>query len=125
MNSFFPGLFYFIPIFTIIIFAVVICGFIYVIVKGIKTSRYNNAQPVLSVWAKVVSRRTDVTNHSNNNDNMSSYSSSTSYYVTFEVESKDRMEFKVADEEFGMLAEGDTGKLTFQGTRYKGFERDQ
>ena len=25
--------------------------------------------------------------------------------------------------EYGMLAEGDRGRLTFQGTRYKGFER--
>jgi hypothetical protein len=33
------------------------------------------------------------------------------------------MEFGVRDTEYGMLAEGDTGKLTFQGTRYLGFER--
>jgi len=122
MNSFFPSLFYFIPIFMIVIFAIVVGGFIYVIVKGIKTTSYNNAQPVLIVWAKVVSKRTDVTNHSNNNIN--SYSSSTWYYITFQVESNDRMEFAVSGEEFGMLSEGDTGKLTFQGTRYEGFERE-
>jgi hypothetical protein len=39
------------------------------------------------------------------------------------VESGDRMEFEVPDTEFGMLAEGDTGKLSFRGTRYLGFER--
>ena len=48
---------------------------------------------------------------------------STSYYVTFEVESRDRMEFSVYGKEYGMLAEGDEGKLTFQGSRYLGFER--
>ena len=49
--------------------------------------------------------------------------SSTSYYVTFQVESGDRMELCVDGTEYGMLAEGDCGKLTFQGTRYLGFER--
>lgn len=50
-------------------------------------------------------------------------SSSTSYYVTFQVESGDRIEFLVAEMEYGMLAEGDEGKLTFQGKRFKGFDR--
>ena len=27
--------------------------------------------------------------------------------------------------EYGLLAEGDRGKLTFQGTRYLGFERQR
>lgn len=49
--------------------------------------------------------------------------SSTSYYVTFQVESGDRMELQVSGREYGMLAEGDIGKLTFQGTRYLSFER--
>ena len=49
--------------------------------------------------------------------------SSTSYYVTFQVESGDRMELPVSGREYGMLAEGDIGKLTFQGTRYLSFER--
>lgn len=48
---------------------------------------------------------------------------STSYFVTFQVESGDRMELHVAGHEYGMLIEGDRGKLTFQGTRYLGFER--
>lgn len=50
---------------------------------------------------------------------------STRYYVTFQVESGDRMEFSVTGLEYGMLAEGDIGKLTFQGTRYLSFERDR
>ncbi|NLB41750.1 MAG: DUF2500 domain-containing protein, partial [Clostridiales bacterium] len=34
-------------------------------------------------------------------------------------------EFKVSDTEYGMLAEDDMGKVTFQGTRYLGFERNR
>lgn len=52
-----------------------------------------------------------------------SHSTSTSYYVTFEVESGDRMELHVSGSEYGMLAEGDYGQLTFQGTRYLDFVR--
>lgn len=48
---------------------------------------------------------------------------STSCYAAFQVESGDRMEFHVGGAEYGMLAEGDAGKLTFQETRYLGFER--
>ena len=49
--------------------------------------------------------------------------SSTSYYVTFEVDSGDRIEFSMSGSEYGMLIEGDAGTLNFQGTRYLGFER--
>lgn len=31
--------------------------------------------------------------------------------------------FSMTGYEFGMLVEGDRGKLSFQGTRYLGFER--
>jgi len=43
--------------------------------------------------------------------------------VTFLVESGDRIELCVSGTEYGMLVEGDTGRLTFQGTRYLSFER--
>lgn len=33
------------------------------------------------------------------------------------------MELRVNGSEFGLLVEGDYGKLTFQRTRYLGFER--
>lgn len=48
---------------------------------------------------------------------------STDYFVTFEVESGERIEFKVSVTEYGILVEGDNGELAFQGTRYLGFTR--
>jgi len=39
------------------------------------------------------------------------------------VESGDRMELKVSRSEYGLLIVGDRGKVSFQGTRYLGFER--
>jgi len=106
-----------------IIFVLVIGGILFVVVRGIMQWSSNNQQPVLSVAAKVVSKRTDVRHHNHQHDNHQSFHSTTYYYVTFEVESGDRMEFAMGGNEFGMLAEGDYGKLTFQGTRYKGFDR--
>ena len=35
----------------------------------------------------------------------------------------DRLELRLPGREYGLLTEGDTGLLTFQGTRYLSFER--
>ena len=106
-----------------IVFIIVAGMIIFTIIKGVAQWGYNNTQPVLSVMAKVTGKRANTTHHGHNmNDNMHHHSS-TSYYVTFEVESGDRMELHVPAHEYGMLAENDFGKLTFQGTRYHGFER--
>ncbi len=112
------------PIVFIIIFVIVIGVFIKTAVKGATQYHKNNQSPVLTVDAAIVSKRTNVSTSMNHvDDSMMHSSSSTTYYVTFQVESGDRMEFVVNGSEFGMLAEGDTGKLTFQGTRYQGFTR--
>jgi uncharacterized membrane protein (UPF0182 family) len=118
-------MFLLVPIFICIIFIIVIVGIIYAIVSSASRYHKNNQSPVLTVEATVVSKRTDVTHHHHNGaaDNMDYVTSSTWYYVTFQVESGSRMEFCVSGEEFGMLAEGDVGRLTFQGTRYLGFQR--
>lgn len=103
------------PIFFLIIAVIVI----FTIVRGLMEWHSNNHSPRLTVDATVVAKRENTTHHQNNIN----YAVSTTYYVTFEVESGDRMELSVDGQEYGMMAEGDTGKLTFQGTRYLEFER--
>lgn len=92
--------------------------------KSVAQWNKNNKSPRLTVTAKVVSKRINVShyNHDMGNGAMGT-SSSTDYYVTFEVESGDRMELHVNGREYGVLAEGDYGSLTFQGTRFIGFDR--
>ena len=113
-----------------LVFAVVLVGFVIQIVKGVGTWNRNNQSPRLTVSARIVSKRTQVTQHTHPNagDATGAHgfhtTTSTSYYVTFEVESGDRMEFRVSGSEYGACIEGDTGKLSFQGTRYLGFERE-
>ena len=116
-NNFDNGLFDFAPIFITIVFIVVIGGILFTIVKGVGQWSTNNASPRLTVPAQVITKRTNTWGGSNDT------SATTDYYITFQVESGDRMELKIAGSEYGMLAEGDFGLLTFQGTRYGGFER--
>lgn len=107
------------------IFFVVVIGIILLSVgKGILQWGRNNKQPVLTVDSRIVSKRSQVSHHQHQdtNDHLSSYTKTT-YYLTFEVESGDRMEFTVSGEQYGLCAEGDAGRLTFQGTRYLGFQR--
>ena len=114
----FPGFFSVFFIFFFLIFGIILV----VIIKGILQWNKNNHSPVLTVNAKIVAKRSDI-HHHRSSDSHSISSSSTSYYTTFEVESGDRMELSIPDDEFGYLVEGDNGKLTFQGTRFKKFER--
>ena len=107
-----------------IVFVLVIGTFIVIAVKGIGQWNKNNHSPRLTVPATVVAKRTNVSHHRHGGVNdHHHHHTSTSYYVTFQVESGDRMELHVAGTEYGLLIEGDSGNLTFQGTRYLGFDR--
>ena len=108
----------------IIVFIIVIGMFGVTAIKGIGQWNKNNNSPRLTVPATVVAKRTNVSHHNHAGTNgHHHHSTSTTYYVTFQVESGDRMELHLSGHEFGMLVEGDKGKLSFQGTRYLGFER--
>ena len=110
-----------------LVFVLVIGMFTIIAVKGISQWNKNNHSPRLTVLASVVAKRTNVSHHHHHHNHggagMHHTTHSTTYYVTFQVESGDRMELQMAGHEFGTLIEGDRGMLTFQGTRYLGFER--
>ena len=101
----------------------------YAFVQGIHQWNKNNHSPRLTVDALVVTKRMDVSHrrHVNAGDHTGAHryhtTTSTFYYVTFQVDSGDRMELTVGGADYGQLVEGDRGKLTFQGTRYLGFQR--
>lgn len=106
------------------LFFVVFLGiFIYNFVMNISQWHKNNQSPRLSVNATIVTKRSHTSHHHHHHNGHMHTSNSTSYYVTFEVESGDRMELEVKSYDYGMLVEGDYGVLSFQGTRYLGFER--
>ena len=119
MESFFFGGGFEIMFF--LMFGLFLVVFVGALFKGIGQWNKNNHSPRLTVEAAVVSRRSAHTSHHTSTHAMHH---TTTYYVTFEVESGDRLELNVSGSEYGMLAEGDRGKLSFQGTRYLGFVRE-
>lgn len=112
-----------------IMFLVVMAMVVYSFVSSFRTWNKNNNSPRLTVPAKIVTKRQSATQHNQpiagDVSGAHGYHTTihTTYYVTFQVESGDRIEMTVSGSEYGMLAEGDEGKLTFQGTRYLSFER--
>ena len=118
------------PLMTILIafFVIVLAG---AIGRGLWVWIRNNHSPVQNVAARVVSKRMKVTGYGSHvmpghvsAMHMNAVSSThTRYFATFETENGERVELSVNDAEYGVLAESDSGRLSFQGTRYLGFER--
>ena len=102
----------------LLVFVLVLGSIIVTLIRGVGEWNKNNQSPKLTVPATVVAKRSDV------HRGIETMHTFTSYYVTFQVESGDRMEFEISDMEYGMLAEGDSGELIFQGTRYLNFRRE-
>ena len=101
------------------------------LVKGAAQWSKNNNSPRLTVACVIVDKRTETTTHqtpvAGDASGALGYhtTTNTTHFVTFQVESGDKIEFTVSGSEYAQLAEGEQGKLTFQGTRYLGFERKQ
>ncbi len=118
-----------IPVLFGILFVLVFSVVIFLLVRALLEWHRNNRSPRLTVGARVVSKRMDVSSHSTpvggdvTGAHGMSVTAHTWYYVTFEVEGGDRTELAVTGEEYGLLAEGDRGQLHVQGTRYLGFDR--
>ncbi len=108
---------------VVIVFVIVIAMFVFNAVKGVAEWSNNNAQPTLIVPARIVNKRLQVTHHHHRPNDSTHHASATQYYATFELENGTRLEFQISGRESGLLAEGDAGELTHQGTRYHGFRR--
>ncbi|MGQ7396144.1 DUF2500 domain-containing protein [Streptococcus sp. ZY1909104] len=102
-----------IMLFIYAIAAIILGIVVYQIVRNFLEWHRNNQSPVEIRQAKLVSKRTHV---------FGNEMARTNYYVTFEWQ-KERREFRVKPEEYALLAEGDQGELTFQGSRLLQFKR--
>ncbi len=102
---------------------------VFVFAKGLSEKNENNNAPVQTVCARIVSKRIDAYSADSLITTLTESmvsgerASGTQYYVTFEAPDGSRLELKVNGSEYGMLAEGDYGELTFQRKRYIGFNR--
>jgi hypothetical protein len=86
-----------IPLIIGLVFVIIVVTVFVRITMGVAEWANNNNQPILSVPACVVARRTETTG--------------------------ERFEFGLSGKRYGPLAEGDEGTLTYQGTRYHELER--
>jgi hypothetical protein len=119
-------LFTLVPVFIGIIFVIVLFIFVialFAVVKAIVEWQHNNMQPNLSVASRIIAKRTQVSKHLHLVGTTHSVTTSTYYFCTFEDEHGQRYEFRISGKEYGQLVEGDLGTLTYQGTRYHGFQR--
>ena len=107
------------PIIWVVMFVFIFGMIIMTFTKNIKQERKNDQSPRLTVPATVIAKRDQVSVHHHDHHRHTS----TRYFVTFQVDSGDRMELQLSGPEYGMLIEGDQGSLTFQGTRFLSFER--
>lgn len=106
------------PIFFFLTFALVFGMILLVFIKGIGQWNKDNHSPRLTVSATVVGRRQHRSHSAGEH-----HHTHTSYYITFQVDSGDRMELQIPVSEFGYIVEGDRGQLTFQGSRFLSFQR--
>lgn len=96
------------------------------LIKSVIQWSRNNAQPRIPAHARVVAKRTSVSRHQHSGANGHPvHTHTTTCYAAFEYLSGDRVELVLPESEFGLLAEGDEGTLTVQGTRYISFERNR
>ena len=108
-----------------ILFILALALLLAALLRGLRQWSRNNQSPRLTVEALVVAKRQSLCRqpHPAAGDYGRNGGYSTNYYATFQVESGDRMELSLPGREYGLLAEGDRGRLSFQGSRFLGFER--
>lgn len=113
-----------IPFLGLCMFVFVFGVILFTIIKSLSQSRKNAASPRISAPATLVSKRYSVRVHNSGSHDTGLNHAYNHYYMTFEFESGDRMEFSVPSDIYGLSAEGDKGKLLFQGTSFIRFERE-
>ena len=112
------------PVMFFLVFAMVFGTFVVTAVRGISQWSKDNHSPRLTVDATVIAKRGNTTRHHHHGANGHVHHTyNNTYYATFQFDSGDRIELQMTGPEFGLIIEGDKGKLTFQGSRYLGFER--
>lgn len=125
MGGGFDIMFTIVPIMIAVVFAIVIGGIIYSVVKHFR----NASSPKESSFARVVAKRMDVrhsSDHHHNQDGIghTTSSSRTYYYITLEFDNGSRVEYLDVKNLYGVVVEGDTGYAQTQGEWIIAFQRN-
>ena len=106
----------FIILFFLVI-GLILSAFVYIfiqIAKARRTLKHCRALPMQRERARVIAKRIDVSGGK---------FTDTDYYVTFELDSGERVEFDVDGKQYGLLTEGDDGILAHQDILFDSFTR--
>ena len=106
-----------------VMFVAILFVFLFNAGKSLMEWSKDNRSPKLTVAARVVAKRENVSVHHHHGNGAGHTTRSTTYYAAFEFDGGDRMELRLSGQAYGLLAEGDAGLLTFQGTRFLDFQR--
>ena len=99
----------------------------YIIARFLSERKKFKNSPIINERAFVLSKRT-ITRGKIHNDKQNDRITeriSTGFFVTFQFENGDRMEFEISEKRYGVLIENDIGLLTYQYTKLINFERDK
>ncbi|QCT01073.1 Protein of unknown function DUF2500 [Paenibacillus algicola] len=108
-----------------IIFGIVFVFILYTIIRSAVQHAKNARAPRESSYARIISKRTEVTGSSrNHHDHHNSSSSRTYYYITLEFDNGERKEYLDVKKLYGLVTEGDTGYAAVQGDWIVDFERE-
>ncbi|MDR0848856.1 MAG: DUF2500 domain-containing protein [Propionibacteriaceae bacterium] len=105
----------FVALIALIVVGVVLSGS-----KARRERQFNMKAPLVNSPARVVDERSAITGTSGQYGG----STSTSYFATFELPDGQRLEFAIDGVAAGQIVAGDTGTLYWQGTWFKGFQRE-
>ena len=94
-------------------------------VRKWRVSRANDAAPIQQAGAKVVGVRTNTIADPPDMNPKVKTNPVITRFVTFELESGQKLELPVTPEQQAQFAEGARGQLTYQGTRFLSFAPNQ
>lgn len=102
------------------IFFLIIGVLVYTVGKNLIQWNRNNNSEIITARAKVIDKRSEIRVGGGHN---SSVHTSSRYYISFEFDNRERIELPVKGNVSGVIMIGDEGELTYQGTRFKEFNR--
>lgn len=97
-------------IFNILLRVALGIAIIYGIMRFVRKTEEKKQKPEMTQEAKVAAKRVDT-------------SASPLYYVIFDLENGERLELRVSEEIYALVAKEDMGRLTYRGQEFVRFER--
>ena len=101
-----------------------ICIFTFLYVKYKKKYlewKHNRKLPRLTNDVSILTKRTQIDQFQIKDKKIGR--PTTTYYVTFHLPHNEQIELRIPEKDYRFLFQGDSGRLTFQGTKFFTFER--